>query len=601
MRHAAARTTALPAPDTSRELSAWGALKPLFPYLKQHRGRMAAALLMLLAAKLATVAVPIVFKHIVDTFQGDKAKWAIPAMLLMLYATMRIATTLFAGLREFLSDKVLQSAVRQAALHVFQHLHGLSLRFHLSRQTGGLTRDVERGTRGISTLISFVFFSIFPTLLEITLVSVVLFTQYDWTFVLITLITLTAYIVFSIAVTEWRTGFRRAMNELDSKANSRAIDSLLNYETVKYFNNEGFETQRYNESLQRWERAAVKSQTSLSMLNLGQSVIIALGVTAMMWRAVVGVTQGTMTVGDLVLVNAFMIQLYMPLNFLGVMYREIKQALADMERMFKLTEQHSEVPDTPDATVFASNQVSIRFEDVHFAYEPERQILKGVSFEVPAGHTVAVVGASGSGKSTLARLLFRFYNVQTGRILLNGQDVMHLTQASVRKSLGIVPQDTVLFNDSIGYNIRYGRPDASDNEVHAAADAAFIGPFIRSLPEGYETPVGERGLKLSGGEKQRVAIARCLLKNPPVLILDEATSALDSASERAIQNELSAISASRTTLVIAHRLSTIVDANQILVMQAGRIIERGTHSELLQQAGAYAEMWALQQSEETTA
>jgi ATP-binding cassette subfamily B protein len=517
--------------------------------------------------------------------------------LLAAYGLLRLSTTAFTELREFLFAKVTQRAVRTIALEVFRHLHALSLRFHLARQTGGLTRDVERGQRGISTLISFTLFSILPTLVEISLVSAILVVRYDWTFIAITLTALTLYVAATILITDWRTGFRRQMNELDSKANTRAIDSLLNYETVKYFGNEGFEAQRYDESMQRWEAAAVRSQTSLSFLNVTQSAIIAVAVTLIMWRATVGVVAGTMTLGDLVLVNAFMIQIYIPLNFLGVLYREVKQALADMERMFALTAEHTEVADAPGAPALAVDAGEVRFEHVDFGYEPNRQILFDVSFTIPAGKTVAVVGPSGAGKSTLSRLLFRFYDVTGGRITVNGQDLRGVRQDSLRAAIGIVPQDTVLFNDSVEYNIAYGRPGATHDEIVAAAELAQIHGFIASTPEGYATPVGERGLKLSGGEKQRVAIARAVLKGPRILIFDEATSALDSKSEKAIQAELRRIAQDRTTLTIAHRLSTIVDADEILVLDRGRIVERGTHAVLLALAGVYARMWQLQQTE----
>jgi ATP-binding cassette, subfamily B, heavy metal transporter len=487
--------------------------------------------------------------------------------------------------------------VRKIGLNVFRHLHALSLRFHLARQTGGLTRDVERGQRGISTLISFALFSILPTLVEITLVTGILIARYDWTFVAITAGALAVYIGFTVMITEWRTHFRREMNELDSKANTRAIDSLLNYETVKYFGNEEWEARRYDESLQRWEKAAVKSQTSLSGLNIGQSLIIAIAVTLIMWRATVGVVDGKMTIGDLVLVNAFMIQLYIPLNFLGVIYREIKQALADMERLFGLIEENAEITDKPGAAPLRVDGAAVRFEHVDFRYEPDRQILFDVSLAIPAGHNVAVVGPSGSGKSTLGRLLYRFYDVAAGRITIDGQDIRDVRQSSLRAAIGIVPQDTVLFNDSIEYNIAYGRPGATHDEIVAAARLAQIHDFIATLPQGYDTPVGERGLKLSGGEKQRVAIARAILKDPAILIFDEATSALDSKSEKAIQAELREIARDRTTLTIAHRLSTIVDADEIIVLDRGHIVERGTHVALLDVDGVYARMWRLQQSE----
>jgi len=575
----------------------WATIRELLPYLWEYKGRVVAALACLVAAKLANVGVPLVMKGIVDALDREAALLAVPLALLAAYGLLRVATTVFTELREYLFAKVTQRAVRKIALEVFRHLHALSLRFHLARQTGGLTRDVERGQRGISTLIQFALFSILPTLVEITLVCAILIAKYDWTFIAITVAALALYIAFTVAVTEWRTHFRREMNELDSRANTRAIDSLLNYETVKYFGNEGWEARRYDDSLQRWERAAVKSQTSLSALNIGQSAIIAVAVTLIMWRATVGVAEGRMTIGDLVLVNAFMIQLYIPLNFLGVIYREIKQALADMERLFGLIDEHREVQDAPGAPPLAIAGAEVRFEDVDFGYEPDRQILHGVSFVIPAGGSVAVVGPSGSGKSTLARLLYRFYDVTGGRIAIDGQDLRDVTQQSLRAAIGIVPQDTVLFNDSIEYNIAYGRPGATHDEIVAAAKLAQIHDFVSGLPLGYQTPVGERGLKLSGGEKQRVAIARAILKDPRILIFDEATSALDSRSEKAIQAELRLIARNRTTLTIAHRLSTIVDADPILVLEHGQIVERGTHAALLAANGIYARMWRLQQDE----
>ncbi len=594
MRHSIGRSRALPGPAKGGD---WHTIGTLLPYLWTYKGRVLAALVALIGAKVANVGVPLLLKRIVDSLDPALAVLTVPLALLVAYGALRLSTTFFTELREFLFAKVTQRAVRAIALEVFRHLHALSLRFHLARQTGGLTRDVERGQRGISTLISYTLYSILPTIFEIVLVSAILIARYNWVFIAITLSALALYVIATVTITNWRTGFRREMNELDSKANTRAIDSLLNYETVKYFGNEEWEARRYDESLQRWERAAVRSQTSLSFLNVTQSAIIAVAVTLIMWRATVGVVDKTMTIGDLVLVNAFMIQLYIPLNFLGVLYREIKQALADMERMFGLAHEHAEIADAPGAPPLAIGAGEVRFEHVDFGYEKNRQILFDVSFVIPAGRTVAVVGPSGAGKSTLSRLLFRFYDVAGGRILIDGQDLRAVQQASVRAAIGIVPQDTVLFNDTIEYNIGYGRPGATHDEIVTAATLAQIHTFIASTPEGYATPVGERGLKLSGGEKQRVAIARAVLKDPRILVFDEATSALDSRSEKAIQAELRRIAQDRTTLTIAHRLSTIVDADEILVLDHGRIVERGTHGALLALEGVYSRMWQLQQTE----
>jgi ATP-binding cassette subfamily B protein len=578
----------------------WATLKTLFPYLWAYKWRMLLALGFLIGAKLANVGVPLILKQLVDrmTVSPDhpRAMLVLPAGLLIAYGVLRLCTTLFTELREFVFAKVTQRAVRTVALKVFRHLHSLALRFHLNRQTGGMSRDIERGTRGISSLVSYTLFSILPTLVEIMLVIGYLVLHYDIWFSVITFVALAVYITFTVMITEWRTHFRRTMNDLDSKANTKAIDSLINYETVKYFGNEDYEARRYDEGLKSYETAAVKSQTSLSLLNTGQSGIIAIAVTLILWRATQGVIDGKMTLGDLVLVNAFMIQLYIPLNFLGVIYREIKQSLADMERLFGLLDQHREVADASHAKPLVTHGAEVKFSHVEFSYEPKRQILFDVDFTIPPGTTTAVVGHSGSGKSTLSRLLFRFYDVNAGAITIDGQDVRDVTQASLRQAIGIVPQDTVLFNDTIEYNIAYGKPGASKEDVIAAAKAAYIHDFIESLPDGYATMVGERGLKLSGGEKQRVAIARTLLKNPAILIFDEATSALDSKAEQAIQAQLKEIAQSRTTLVIAHRLSTIADAGQILVLDHGRIIERGTHTQLLAANGAYAQMWARQQA-----
>ncbi|MGJ7493726.1 ABCB family ABC transporter ATP-binding protein/permease [Variovorax sp. RT4R15] len=600
--------------------SDWATLRRLFPYLWQYKWRVLAALAFMVGAKVANVGVPVLLKNLVDTMTPRpdlaQALLVVPIALLVGYGLLRFSTSLFGELRELVFAKATEGAARSISLEVFRHLHALSLRFHLERQTGGMTRDIERGTRGVHSLISMSLYSIVPTIIELTLVLTILGVKFDALFVWITGVALILYIGFTVTVTEWRTQFRKTMNELDSVAQSRAVDSLLNYETVKYFNNEEFEAQRYDASLDRYRKAAIKSQRTLSMLNTGQQLLIAVSLVLMLWRATAGVVEGRMTLGDLVMVNAFMIQLYIPLNFLGVIYREIKQSLTDLDKMFVLMEKEREVRDAPQAQPLAGADSTVRFEDVSFAYEAARPILKHVSFEIPAGKTVAVVGPSGSGKSTLARLMYRFYDVGVGprpaeggaadlgrpgigggRITIGGQDIREVTQASVRRSIGIVPQDTVLFNDSVEYNIAYGRPGSTRDEVEAAAKAARIHDFIMATPKGYDTPVGERGLKLSGGEKQRVAIARTLLKDPPILIFDEATSALDSANERAIQGELQSAAQNKTTLVIAHRLSTVVDAHEILVLESGVIVERGTHAGLLAQNGRYAQMWAMQQVE----
>jgi ABC-type transport system involved in Fe-S cluster assembly fused permease/ATPase subunit len=584
----------------------WITLRRLIPYLWHYKWRVVAALSFMVGAKLANVGVPVLLKHLIDAMTPNPAQpqalLVVPVALLMVYGVLRLSVSAFTELRELVFAKATQGAARQIALQTFQHLHSLSLRFHLERQTGGMTRDIERGVRGIESLISYSLYSIVPTLIEVVLVLAILGWTFDVWFALITLAALVIYIFFTVYVTEWRTQFRREANEFDSAAHTKAVDSLLNYETVKYFNNEGFEAQRYDRSLDQLRRARLKAQTSLSLLNTGQQLIIAVALIAMLWRATQGVVEGRMTLGDLVMVNAFMIQLYIPLNFLGMIYREIKQSLTDLDRMFRLLEKEREVDDQPGAKdLQLKASPTVRFENVHFSYEADRPILKGLSFDIPAGKTVAVVGSSGAGKSTLARLMYRFYDVPhdpalNGRITIDGHDIRSVTQSSLRRAIGIVPQDTVLFNDTVAYNIAYGRPGATQAEVEEAARQARIHDFISATPKGYLTMVGERGLKLSGGEKQRVAIARTLLKNPPILIFDEATSALDSANERAIQAELQSVAHNKTTLVIAHRLSTVVDAHEILVLDAGQVIERGTHAQLLAQQGHYARMWSLQQS-----
>ena len=593
-----------PSADTkAKSKSDWQVIRDLLPYLLEYKFRVALALSCLIAAKVANLGIPILMKDLINDLNikadSPQALLVIPVALIVAYGLLRMSASLFTELRESLFARVTQNAVRKVALQVFQHLHGLALSFHLSRQTGGVSRDIERGTRGIQSLISYSLYSILPTLIEFCLVLGYLAYAYDIWFAAITFIALVLYITFTVVVTEWRTHFRRTMNEMDSRANQKAIDSLLNFETVKYFGNEAYEAGRYDENLVRYQAAAVQSQKSLAVLNFGQQTIIAIGLVLILWRATEGVVNGSMTLGDLVLVNTLMIQLYIPLNFLGVIYREIKQALTDMDRMFSLLDTDQEIADVPNAQPLHitqhDNGPDVRFENVSFHYDAKREILHDVSFNIPSGTITAVVGQSGAGKSTLARLLFRFYDVQSGKILIDGQNIIDVTQASLRKAIGIVPQDTVLFNDTIGYNIAYGNPGASIEEVQEAARAAQIDRFIERLPQSYDTPVGERGLKLSGGEKQRVAIARTLLKKPAILIFDEATSALDSKTERAFQEELLSLAKNRTTLVIAHRLSTIVHADQILVMEHGQIVEKGTHQTLLAAKGRYTEMWQMQE------
>lgn len=573
-------------------------LKRMFPYIWEYRGRVLLALVSLILAKVATVGVPLVLKEIVDALDtAEGAVIALPVVLFLAYGALRLSSTLFNEMRDAIFARVRYHAMRNLSKKVMTHLHELSLRFHLERRTGNISRDLERGNLSISSILNYLVFNILPTAAEFLLVAIILLGQYEWHFAVVTFATVAVYITFTLAVTEWRMHFRHTMNKLDSEANGQAVDSLLNYETVKYFNNEAFELKRYDNTLAQWEEAAVKSQTSMALLNFGQGGIIAIGLTLMMIYAGNGVVTGTMTLGDLVLVNTLMLQLFMPLNFLGIIYRMLKYTLADMDLVLKLLDRPIEVEDKPGAQPLAIAQPTVRFEQVNFAYQADRPILHDVSFEIPAGQKIAVVGPSGAGKSTLARLLFRFYDVNQGHILIDGQSIAEVTQESLRHAIGIVPQDTVLFNESIYYNIHYAHPAASKEEVIHAARMAHIHEFIESLPQGYDTVVGERGLKLSGGEKQRIAIARVILKNPPILIFDEATSSLDSRSEQAILQSLEEVAEQHTTLAIAHRLSTIIDADKILVMEQGRIVEQGNHHELLECQGLYAQMWALQQEE----
>ena len=588
----------------------WAALRSLAPYLWPQAGepgateihaRIVAALLLLATSKAVTVCIPIVFKTVIDLLRLTDAQGlvVVPAALLFAYGAMRIAAQAFAELREAVFAKVAQRAMRQAGLRTFQHLHKLALRYHMDRHTGGLSRAVERGTLGIDSLLDSMLFNVIPTMIEIVMVCTVLWVMFDVRFAAVTLGTIVIYAAWTMIITDWRLKYRRQMNDMEGEAANKAVDSLLNYETVKYFGNEAHEARRYDKALQSYESAAIKAHVSLSLLNVGQGSVVAVGVTTIMLMAAYGVQAKTMTLGDIVMVNAFLIQLYLPLNRLGMVYREIKQSLIDMDEMFGLLRVPPEIADKPNAQPLAVTGGEVAFENVIFDYNPNRRVLNGVSFRVPAGQKVAIVGPSGAGKSTISRLLYRFYDVTGGRITIDGQDIRDVTQDSVRAAIGVVPQDTVLFNDTVYYNIAYGRPDATKEEVEQAAKLAAIHDFIVSMPDGYNTRVGERGLKLSGGEKQRVAIARTILKGPQILLFDEATSALDTHTEKEIQKSLTEVSANRTTLVIAHRLSTVVDAHQILVLEHGTIVERGTHRDLLLRPhGVYAHMWARQQEQQ---
>jgi len=590
-----------PKKSTEKRRTQFKTVLTLAPYL-WPKGRLDMKLRVVLAmgalvlAKISSVYIPMFLRDAVDSLSAEKAQIvAVPIVLLLAYGGARILSVIFQELREALFINVTQRAIRTVALETFRHLHALSLRFHLDRQTGGLSRVIERGVKGIEFVLSFMLFNIIPTLVEILMVCGILWGLFDIRFAAITFFAITSYILFTVFVTEWRLKFRRQMNDKDTEANTKAIDSLLNYETVKYFGNENYEALRYDSAMKGYESAAVRSITSLSLVNIGQGTIISGALVWVMYLAATGVVGGTMTVGDFVLVNAYMIQLYLPLNFLGFVYRQIRQSLTDMEDMFAMLGIPAEVVDKPDAPALACNGGRVEFKDVHFSYDPERQILKGLSFTVEPGKTIAIVGPSGAGKSTISRLLFRFYDVSGGAICIDGQDLRDVSQESVRSHIGIVPQDTVLFNDSVRYNIRYGNTEATDEAVERAAKLAHIADFINGLPDGYKTRVGERGLKLSGGEKQRVAIARTILKDPAIFLFDEATSALDTATEREIQRNLREVSQGRTTLIIAHRLSTVVDADEIIVLRDGKIAERGRHPDLLKQDGFYAEMWQRQQ------
>jgi ATP-binding cassette, subfamily B, heavy metal transporter len=582
-----------------RDRRDWHNLRLMLSFLAEYRGRALFAIACLVFAKVANVGIPLLLKQIVDAVEkSGTAVLVLPVSLLLGYGLLRLSSSMFNELRDVVFARVRFNAMRMLSRKVLEHLHTLALRFHLERRTGAISRDLERGTRSVSTILNYMTFSILPLLVEFTLVAVVLLTMYAPIFTIVTFGAVGVYITFTLMVTEWRMEFRHSMNRLESEANAQAFDSLINYETVKYFGNERLELERFDTTLNEWEECAVKSQTSMSLLNFGQGAIIAVGVTIMMFLAADGVVSGEMGIGDLVMVNAFMLQLFIPLNFLGMVYRQVKYSLADMDLVFKLLEQESEIQDQPEAKELVPHAGEIRFNQVDFSYQDDRQILHQVDFTVRAGEKLAIVGRSGAGKSTLSRLLFRFYDVSGGSVEIDGQDVRSITQESLRAAIGIVPQDTVLFNESIFYNLRYGRPDASMDEIRRAAAMAHIDEFIDSLPQGYDTIVGERGLKLSGGEKQRVAIARAILKQPRIMVFDEATSSLDSATEQAIQQTLKDVAQNHTTLVIAHRLSTVVDADRILVMDAGKIVEQGRHQELLEQGGRYSKMWQLQQEDQ---